>query len=282
MHLRSRRIAAVIAVALVIALAGVHQARAAGAVNINSCQTLSGGNTTYKLTADLTSCDTCLVVAADKITIDLQGHSITNTGCPGANVAIYDEGSVFDVITVKNGSVSGYSSGVFLVASTRVSVLGVTAHDNDVYGIATGSLSLVKASTTYNNGVAGILAYLGDRAQIQQCNAHHNGAFGIIAESSSNCLITMNIANANGTGIETAFGNKCTVSFNTSSNNGNGINAGLFGGNGHLVTQNVALSNSANDYGIACPSDVTNNTSTNGFPASYAFSGSGCHTVNNN
>ena len=72
MHLRSRRIATVIAVALVTALAGAHQARAAGAVNIDSCQTLSGGNTTFKLTADLTSCDTCLVVAADKITIDLQ------------------------------------------------------------------------------------------------------------------------------------------------------------------------------------------------------------------
>src|SRR5262249_3414349 len=181
------------------ALAGVHQARAAGAVNINSCQTLSGGNTTNKLTAHPTSCDTRPVVAPGKITIDLQGDSIPHPRRPRAHRANYHEESGVDVITVKNGSVSGYSSGVFLVASTRVSVLGVTAHDNDVYGIATGSLSLVKASTTYNNGVAGILAYLGDRAQIQQCNSHNNGIWGILAEGSSNCLITMNIANANGT-----------------------------------------------------------------------------------
>jgi len=282
MHLRSRRIATVIAVALVTALAGVHEARAAGAVNINACQTLSGGGTTYKLTADLTSCDNCLVVAANKITIDLQGHSITNTGCPGANAGISDEESAFDVITVKNGEVSGYDVGVFLLPSTRVSVLGVTAHDNAVVGIFAGAQGLVKASEVYNNAI-GILIQ-GDRGQVQQCNAHHNGAFGIIAES-NNCLLTMNLANSNGnTGIETQFSSKCTISYNTASDNGTaGIDAGkLGGGSGYLVTQNTALNNGSVDYEVNCPSDVTNNTSTLGFPASYDLGGTGCHTVNNN
>ena len=114
MHNQGFRVVIVLAVALVTALAGAHQARAAGAVLIDACQTLSDANTTYKLTTNLTSCDDCLIVAADKITIDLQGHSITNTGCPGFNVAITARGASLDVITIKNG----FRFGVFGTGSS--------------------------------------------------------------------------------------------------------------------------------------------------------------------
>ena len=51
----------------------------------------------------------------------------------------------------------------------------------------------------------------------------------------------------------------------------------------NMVTHNVALNNTI-DYVTRCPSDVTNNTSTNGFPASYLSTGNpptSCHFVNN-
>jgi hypothetical protein len=82
-----------------------------------------------------------LVVAANKVTIDLQGHSITFgcSPCLGALTdcsasfnsvpspfggAITDHATTFDVITVKNGGpLSGFGFGVFLESSTRVSVL---------------------------------------------------------------------------------------------------------------------------------------------------------------
>jgi hypothetical protein len=88
------RVVIVLAIALVTALAGADRASAAGAVPISTCQTLSDANTTYRLTTNLTSCnsclscDSCLIVANDRITIDLQGHSITNKGCPGFQEAI--------------------------------------------------------------------------------------------------------------------------------------------------------------------------------------------------
>jgi len=49
-----------------------------------------------------------------------------------------------------------------------------------------------------------------------------------------------------------------------------------------LVTGNVALNNGPEDYRAQCPSTVTNNDSTNRFPASYRLEGNGCHVVNNN
>src|SRR5215471_10880118 len=123
MHQRSIRVIAVVAIAGAMTLAGAHRARAGGVVNISTCQTLSGFNTVYRLIQDLTSCGDCLVVAADRITIDLQGHSITS-GCADPGFAITAEaGSARDLIVVKNGSVSGYAGGVALESSTRVSVL---------------------------------------------------------------------------------------------------------------------------------------------------------------
>jgi hypothetical protein len=272
MHQRSIRVAAVLAVAIVTALAGADRASAGV---ISACQTLSDFNTVYKLDTDLTSCGDCLVVANNKITIDLQGHSITST-CTGSGWGITDLGGIFDLITVKNGTVSGYEIGVDLNDSTRVSVLGVKATNNSIVGIWVGD-GLVKFSETSGNDIG--IEVDGDRGQVQQSNSHDNISIGIAA-TGDHCLITMNFANGNGTGIA-AGGNKCTVSHNTANSNGSaGIVAGYSdGGTGHLVTRNTAINNGDVDFAIACPSDVTNNTSSGG---SYNFIGPGCHLVNNN
>ena len=78
-HCQLRRTALVTAMLLAVLAS---RADADGAVNINTCQTLSTPNTVYKIIADLTSCGFCLIVAADRITIDLQGHSITSSCGP--------------------------------------------------------------------------------------------------------------------------------------------------------------------------------------------------------
>ncbi len=282
MHKRSIRIVAVIAVVIVTALIGADRASAAGAVVISACQVLNNPNTTYKLNTDLTSCGDCLVVAVNKITIDLQGHSITST-CPGSGSgsAISDQATPLDGIVVKNGSFSGFAFGVFLQSSTRASVLGVTAKDNAQRGIVVGPQGLVKSSEASGNKVG---IEVGPRGQVQQCNSHDNVFAGISTAFGDNCLITSNTASSNAEFGIIIDGNKCTISFNTARNNGQiGIDAGAsVAGTGHLVTGNVALNNSIVDFGINCPSDVTNNDSTNGLPASYVLFGSGCHLVNNN
>src|SRR5262249_42832971 len=99
-----------------------------------TCQTLSIPNTVYKVTADLTSSGDCLVVAADKITIDLQGHSIIGHGQTRriGIIDILDQPN--DLILIKNGTISGYGGGIVL-ASSRVSVIAVSAINNVAWGI---------------------------------------------------------------------------------------------------------------------------------------------------
>ena len=252
---------------------------AGGVVPISACGRLSDANTVYKLTTDLNSCEDCLIVVNNKITIDLQGHSITST-CPGSGWGITDLGGIFELVTVKNGTISGYEIGVDLNDSIRVSVLGVKATNNSIVGIWVGD-GLVKSSEASGNDIG--IEVDGDRGQVQQCNSHDNTSIGIAALG-DHCLITMNFANGNGTlGLGAGIvvgGNKCTVSYNTA--NGNGFTGIDSGGTGTLVTRNTATNNADVDFGIVCPSDVTNNTSTNGFPASYDLQGTpACKALGN-
>lgn len=75
------------------------------------------------------------------------------------------------------------------------------------------------------------------------------------------------------------------VSYNTANDN---RFFGIFASQGSLVTHNTAMNNNREtpgfefkDFAAACPSTVTFNTSTKGFPASYSLVGNGCQTVGN-
>ena len=282
MHKRSVRRIAAVTVALVAALTWASVASAAGAVNISSCQTLSTPNTVYKLTADLTRCGDCLVVASNRITIDLQGHSIT--GDCESSAGVTDGGIARDWTVVKNGSISSFTVGVLLASSTRNQVQNIQVMTN-VIGIWAGTDSLVKSCSATSNSVFqdedGYGIIVGDRSQVEGCDASFNGRVGILA--GNHCLITRNTANRNrADGIAT--GNFCTVSFNTVKfNEGDGIDVGFdssAGGAYSLVTGNTAYGNDSAGIEVTCPSDVTNNTAlSNG--EDYNFLGTNCHTTNN-
>jgi parallel beta-helix repeat protein len=263
---------------LFVTLALAAAVHAAGAVNIDACQTLITPNTVYKLTRDISTCGECLVVAGDRITIDLQNHRLIGTCTFDAGIT--DNGTPYSLTVVKNGKISGFRFGIVLSGS-RASVIGVEAHDNSDAGIALlGTGSLIKSSMARHNEGFGIL--IGERGQVQQSDASNNGGTGI-SIAASNCLVTMNSANNNGdVGIFTKIGH-CTVSFNTANNNGG---AGIVVSATHnLVTQNTAMGNNGDsdiDFRIQCPSDVTFNTSSAGFPASYQLTSSpACRTAHN-
>ena len=271
------RCLAIALAALCFAL-GSTGADAAGIVNIATCQTLTTPNTVYRLTEDLTACDECLIVTADRITIDLQGRSIIGT-CDGSGVGI--AGQDVALTTVRNGLISGFGVGIDLLFSRRSQVLNVHAVDNLLAGIFVGTQSLVKSSSASGSLLFGILA--DERSQIQDSDASFNFLVGIAA--GDRCLVTRNTANGNeGGGIAT--GGSCTVSFNVASGNGGiGILAGgisLLDGSNDLVTRNIANDNGDIGISVQCPGTVTfNQASGNGLDYEL-FGTPPCRTVNNN
>ena len=137
------------------------------------------------------------------------------------------------------------SNNLFLgiVAGERCTVSHNDANGNDIRGIAVGTKSLVTSNAANNNSLLGITV---------------------------SCPSTVTNNTATGNDLATT----------PSKGTGRGITAR--DGSGHLVTGDVALNNALGlDYAIDCPSTVTNNESSNGFPASCDLVGPGCRTVNN-
>ena len=129
-------------------------------------QELDIPNIVYKLTRDITGADgDCLIAAADRITLDLQGFSLTGTA---VGTAITDNFRPHrDLIVVKNGAISNVDRGIDL-NSSRVSIIAVTASHNGSGIFLSGARSLVKSSTASSNISGFWIAAVGDRAQIQQ------------------------------------------------------------------------------------------------------------------
>jgi Right handed beta helix region len=287
---------------------------------IDSCGTLSALGATYVLTRDLESCGTCLVVANDRITIDLGGHAIGGF-CGGEGVS--DGGQPRHRTTVKNGAITGFDVGINLVFSTHNVLRDVESSENSGIGIIAGPRSLIKDCVIKDNGSTGILIL--EYGQVQNCfvtghlaatasgisagnhqlirdNWVENNAVGILAGDFStvsfntlshnmfsglsvgnHSLGTGNVTNRNGlTGIAT--GALSTVSHNISNrNSGSGIDVGtggLLDGRRSLITGNTTNDNGGVGIEARCPSTVTNNNSS-GNGSNYTFNGPGCHTRNN-
>jgi len=291
--MKSRAIRDLAAVPMAItALAWTAGARAADVVNISSCQMLRMPNTVYRLIADLSSCGTCLIVANNRITINLQGHSITGSCDPSmapdvVPTGISDGGTARDLTTVRDGSIFGFRHGVDLFFSTRSQLLNVEASWNEFYGIRLGQNSLAKGCSAAHNGFNGVT--VGDRSEVRGCDVRfngteENGGNGIFA--GDHCLVTQNRAHDNvENGIAT--GGFCTVSFNTASHNADdGIDVGAdedLDGRHSLIAHNTTNDNG--DIGIeaACPSAVTFNASSGNRRLNYSLvdSDAPCHTVGN-
>jgi hypothetical protein len=175
---------------------------------------------TYRVTQDLSSCnETCLIVANDRITIDLQGHRIASDCPDNFGAGITDAGVARDSITVKNGTVSSYNFGfgIDLRASSLNTVRNVTASAN-FEGIAVGSQSLVKDCHVGGNFTA---ITGGDRVQIQGSDVNENTNGISVGDQ---CLITSNVASNNaGVGIFAGGKVRSANEANTNGAGGSGV-----------------------------------------------------------
>ena len=128
----------------------------------------------YVLTADLRASGDCLTVAADRVTIDLKGHTITGDGT-GGGVREGDRG--WNLVSVRNGSIISFEYGIDLAASTRSEIRNVKVEGNGVDGMLLGNRALVKGCSASGNAWYGIEA--ADYALVQENVVKDNGVGGI-------------------------------------------------------------------------------------------------------
>jgi hypothetical protein len=203
-----------------------------GPIEIDKCQTINQPGS-YKLVKNLTfngpSGGTCLSITASFVTIDLGGFTITGIlhDFPPNDGAIV-AGDNSTGITVRNGSISGFSDGVNLPGTGSI-VEGLRVFEGDHLGIAANGI--VKGNTVVGifgpgpgNGT-GISA----SGVISGNYASENRASGIFAEQGSTVIGNTVTKTISGVGIfvncpSNVTDNTATGSFPNLVLNGNGCN----------------------------------------------------------
>ena len=163
------------------------------------------------LDSDLVNCeDNGIVIGADDITLDLDGHRIDGDGeltedCGSiCDVGVVNDGH--DGVTVRHGSVREFGEGVGVGNARHVRILGISSSRNQAFGfLVFGSArSLVRNSSVHHN-----IAPEGDgmglfgcrHVRILHSKFRHNPGPGIHVEDSSDNLIKGNRFARNGPAI---------------------------------------------------------------------------------
>jgi parallel beta-helix repeat protein len=244
--------------------------QAAKAVQVSCGETITADTT---LDSDLVDCpNNGIVIGADRITLDLNGHTVDGNGklikkCPKnepCDLGLVNDGH--DGVTVRNGSVREFATGVFVGRARQNRVLGIASSRNDFFGIvlAESARSLVRDSSGSNSPAPdgdGLGLFASHDIRILNNSFRRNAQLGIHVVDSHDNLINGNLffRNAdfgilmegdrnqvrgnrcvrNGTCVIVAPGNRNVIARNRLSRDGSGI--GIEKGRGNLVTGNVIV-----------------------------------------
>ena len=201
----------------------------------------------------------CIEVTVDNVTIDLAGYTMTGdgTGDGIANIGARQG------IAVRDGTITGFNSGVRLDITSGAKVEWIRALDNDEFGIATGNHSIVTGNIANGNGFSGI--FTAGSNTITGNIASNNGGDGIFADFRS--TVTGNTARSNsGDGIQVE--SESTVAGNTSSDNDF---IGLVARSRSTITGNTANDNGTDGISASGANTITGNTASKNADDGFAL-----------
>ncbi|MFN2504591.1 MAG: nitrous oxide reductase family maturation protein NosD [Acidimicrobiales bacterium] len=168
------------------------------------------------LDSDIGPCGVGLTIAADNVTLDLNGHTIRGTAASGEGPGVLLEGRTG--VTVKNGAVTQFDAGVGIDGGSRNTVENMRLINNvsnfgdwgDGVAMFQSTENLVRNNLVEGNGPwSGISTTSGDRNTIDgnrivNNNISGNQTAGIRLEhignnGSDGNVVTNNLSQANGT-----------------------------------------------------------------------------------
>lgn len=202
-----------------------------------------------RLAADLNCSGDAITIAANNVTLDLNGHSITGPGNTTATTGI--KVSSRSGVVIVNGSITGFGSGVFLEYASYSRVEGVDASGNGGgIELASSSHNEISHNSTTDNRPApgseanGIALDWGSHDNLIEANeVSGNAPWGIfVVDDSDNNTVVGNHVFDNDVGIAIYVGGSTgnLVERNLVLRNaGTGINADA----GNTLTRNIVIGN---------------------------------------
>jgi parallel beta-helix repeat protein len=237
---------AVIVPLAVVALMASRSAEAAGQGQPKCGDTITRDTTLHK---DLVNCaNNGIVIGADGITLDLNGHTIDGDGslttdCPKnviCDVGVVNDGH--DGVALAHGAVRQFALGALLGRSGHSRLLDISASRNKFPGIVIGNSarSVVRNSSVFRNGLhtdqAGIVLFHSRRTRVLHNSIRHNGDIGLFMQRSGhNQILGNTLRHHPEAGVNLEGGDRNRISHNLLVRDGDGV---IIGGNRNAVTRN--------------------------------------------
>jgi hypothetical protein len=167
---------------------------------VTACGTLSGSDTIYYLTSDLTeSTDsaTCITLSGTGSALLLNGFNITGPGSGSTGDGIHITGTS-DVIEGFNGTVQGFEIGIIDTGGGSVGDdFNVTDNVTGLELNSTATTRFVNFSSFSNSGNGVFINDCGEHCSVLDFSSNDNGANGVLIEGSTFPLADVFIATGN-------------------------------------------------------------------------------------
>jgi parallel beta-helix repeat protein len=254
---------AVLALALTCSIAfGAGQASAS---HVRCGDTITADTT---LDSDLVDCPSNgILIGADDITLDLNGHTIDGDDepfepCPEGpcDLGVLNEGH--DAVTIEGGTVRDFGLGVVVARARGNRVRDVVAVENTSEGILLfrSARSRVHGTSASRNGVGnsrpGIALIKSDNNRITRNTMSRNGDLALFMEASDHNLIRHNTARGNPEDGMIIDGNRNEIVRNRLVRNGGGILITTVSGGGkavgNVIRRNVVRNARAGGIAVDC------------------------------
>ena len=203
--------------------------------------------TDVTLDSDITGCgfdESGLIVGADGVTIDLNGHTISASDV-FADSGIEDRGG-YDGIRIENGTIRGFESPILLSHSSGSTISSITVSDSTFGLFLAGSDGNTLTGITATNNFQGVLLFDGsDLNSIRDVSASGN-FYGILMNFGNHANVVDGASlSGNAVGIRLLDTGETTISNSSMVHNGTG--ADIPGSVNTVVSQDRFVDNG---YGI--------------------------------
>jgi parallel beta-helix repeat protein len=247
---------AVITLGVLVGVAGLGAGQASAA-QVNCGDKIK---TDTKLTSNLVNCpNNGIVIGADHVTLNLNGHRIDGNGkpvqhCPKndpCDIGILDAGR--DGVTVKGGKVRQFGLGVLAFKTKRLHLQRLAAIHNHFSGIVitASTRPVIKKALTAADGLttdqSGMAIFDTDHLRLRNSTLRANGDIGLYDENLDHSRLIGNTFSHNHEAGVILNGNGNLLARNRFLRNGDGV--GL-GGNDNVLRRNFVAHSSGLGLGI--------------------------------
>jgi parallel beta-helix repeat protein len=245
-HPSRTAVSRVLVLVLVVAGLTVLGAGSALASHVGCGDTITADTT---LDSDLVNCpNNGIVIGADNITLNLNGHTIDGDGQLTEDCGddeICDDGVVNDGhsgVTIEGGSVREFALGVLVLGARHDRLLDLSVTRNMFPGlvVANSPRAQVEGNVVAANGLhtdeAGVVLFASPHSRIARNSILDNGDIGLFAPIADDTVFERNLLSGNPeAGILIDQSNRNLFRHNRLSRNGEGI---TIAGNRNVITQN--------------------------------------------